>query len=195
MSRPRGRPAGGGGERREVILAAARTRFAEQGYAASLREIAADAGVDRALVAHYFGNKQGLFLAALALPIDPTAVIGAALTGDRSGAAGRLLRAALTAWDEQTEAFATVLRTGLTEPSLVPDIAAHLIVPTVRAHLDGPDADLRAALVASMMVGLGLQRHVVRLEPVASASHDDLMRTYAPALNALLDPAAGSGGR
>src|SRR3954463_9475109 len=85
---PRGRRKGSP-DTRSAILAAARTSFARQGFAGTtIRGVASSAGVDAALVHHYFGTKDDLFLAALELPVDPRRVIGPALAGGAAGAGG-----------------------------------------------------------------------------------------------------------
>ncbi|HEY0689801.1 MAG TPA: helix-turn-helix domain-containing protein, partial [Kribbella sp.] len=85
---------------REAILFAAREAFAERGYdAASIRVIAAAAGVDPALVHHYFGTKDQLFLDAMRVPVDPTMVIPMVLAGGIDGVGERLVRNLLTVWD------------------------------------------------------------------------------------------------
>ena len=90
----------GDSDAREAILEAARGAFADQGYdAATIRRIAGAAGVDPALVHHYFGNKHKLFLAAANAPVDPSEVLASVIDGDRAELGHRLVRAFLTVWD------------------------------------------------------------------------------------------------
>lgn len=91
----------GSPDTRAAILAAARARFAESGFAGtSIRRVAGDAGVDPALVHHYFGSKDDLFVAALELPVDPRAVLAEQVVGPVAGAGERLLRALIGVWDD-----------------------------------------------------------------------------------------------
>lgn len=184
-ARGRGRPRGGGGERRDQILAAARARFARAGFAAtSLREIAADAGVDAALISHHFGTKSALLAATLDLPFDPAERLAAVIDGDLEHLPERMVRTFVTSWDEHPEVFAAAFRSGDAAP--VATIAREVVMTAIRDRLQGPDRDLRAALVTSQIMGLGLQRWVLRLEPVASAAVEDLVRVHAPAVDALV---------
>src|SRR5918912_3213202 len=97
---PRGRRPGAP-DTRATILDAARALFAERGFAGTtIRGVASAAGVDAALVHHYFGTKDDLFLAAMELPVDPRRVLAPALTGDVGAAGERLLRAFLSMWDD-----------------------------------------------------------------------------------------------
>jgi AcrR family transcriptional regulator len=107
--RRRGRRAGGE-DTKAALLDAARAVFAEQGYqGATVRTIAARAGVDAAMVNHWFGGKQGLFTAIVELPFDPSEVIDGALAGDRNTVAERLLRTFVTVWDTYEGRFATLM--------------------------------------------------------------------------------------
>src|SRR3954468_13618000 len=97
MARAGRRP--GQTETREKILDAARHRFAELGYdGATIRGIAADAGVNAALLHHFFGSKQELFAATMNLPGNPAELVPSILAGPRSGIGERLVRAFLAVW-------------------------------------------------------------------------------------------------
>lgn len=199
-SRPGRRP--GPSVTREAILRAARARFAERGYeGATIRAIAADAGVDPALVHHYFGTKEQLFAAAVRLPTAPSEVLTDALHAEPERRGEAIARAALGAWeDPATRAAATgLLRSALSNERaaamLRGFIEANVVAPI--AEVTGaPDAALRAVLVASQVVGIVLARHLVRVEPLASASLEDLVRTIAPTLQRYLtaDPGRPRGG-
>jgi AcrR family transcriptional regulator len=100
MSGRRGRRPGAP-DTRAAILSAARSRFAEHGYAGTtIRAVATDAGVDAALVHHYFGTKDELFLAAIELPVDPRQVLASAMNGGPEGAGERFLTVFLAVWDD-----------------------------------------------------------------------------------------------
>lgn len=183
---PRGRRPAGTDTRAEIVHAASRV-FASKGYqAASLRGIARDAGVDPALVHHYFGTKHDLFVAALALPIDPSAVIGPALAGGLDGAAERLLHAFLGVWDdpELQPSLLGVVR-GILEPGgseLIRDgFLPAIVLPVVTSlGLDAPER--RMPFVASQVFGLIMARYVLAIEPLASMPADDVVAVVAPTI-------------
>lgn len=182
----------GGSDTRAQILAAARESFASQGFArATMRGIAKDAGVDAALVHHYFGSKDDLFLAALALPVDPRTMLGPVAAGGIDGAAERILRVFISIWDDpETRLPLLTLVRGVLEPGgrsvLAEGIVPVLLAPLGRA-LGVEDPDRRMALVASQMIGLIVMRYVVGLEPLASMSGDEIVACYAPTLQRYLD--------
>ena len=187
---PRGRRPGAP-DTRAAILATARTSFADKGYAGTtIRGVAAAAGVDSALVHHYFGTKDDLFVAALELPVDPREAIAPALVGGPDGAGERVLRVFVGVWDDpaNTPVLVALARTML-DPS-----ASHLLrdgflpvvlQPVGRAlGLDRPD--LRMSLVASQMLGIILGRYVLALEPLASLPADAVVAAYAPTIQRYL---------
>jgi AcrR family transcriptional regulator len=181
----------GAPDTRAAILDAARSAFAEKGFGGTtIRGVAAEAGVDAALVHHYFGTKDDLFVAALELPVDPRQAIAPALVDGPDGAGERLLRVFLGVWDDPAynPVFVALART-LLDPS-----AGHLmregflpvvLQPVGRAlGLDRPD--LRMSLVASQILGLVLGRYVLALEPLASLPADTVVAAYAPTLQRYL---------
>mgnify|MGYP000743041858 CR=1 FL=1 len=177
---------------REAILAAARSRFAELGYeGATIRAIAAEAGVDPALVHHYFGTKEQLFAAAVRLPFPPGEVLAEALRAEPERMGEAIVRAALTAWEDPAtqEAAMGLLRAAASNERaaamLRGFVEATIIGPIARAT-GAPDAPLRAALAASQVVGLALARYLVRVEPLASASPEELVRRVGPTLQRYL---------
>jgi AcrR family transcriptional regulator len=194
---PRGRRPGGP-DTRAAILAAARTSFADKGFAGTtIRGIASAAGVDGALVHHYFGAKDDLFVAALELPVDPRTEIAPALAEGPEGAGERVLRVFVGVWDDpaNTPAFVALARTML-DPS-----AGHLMregfLPAVlepigrTLGLDRPQ--LRMPLVASQIFGIILSRYVIGLEPIASMPAETVVATYAPVIQHYLTGDLGDG--
>lgn len=174
-----------------AILAAARERFAAVGFAGTtIRAIATDAGVDAALVHHYFGAKEDLFVAALALPVDPREVIGAAVAGPAEEAAEKLIRTFLTVWDDpgfQPALLATVRR--ILEPGgdrLIREGFLPVVLIPIGEQLGIDRPDLRMPLVASQLIGLIVARYVVRMEPIASLDVDRLVGIYAPTVQRYL---------
>ncbi|MDX1690360.1 MAG: TetR family transcriptional regulator [Acidimicrobiia bacterium] len=192
---PAGRRAGNPDTRTE-ILEAARDEFGESGYRrATIRGIARRASVDPALIHHYFGTKDELFAASIALPFAPGDLMDGVFEGGRDGAGRRLARAFFTIWEtEQARAsLLGVLRTAISGDERATAAFREFLLEALRdhlaAHIDGDDARLRAVTVASHLVGMAITRYVVRLEPVASASIDDLVDLVAPRLQSYLDQA------
>jgi AcrR family transcriptional regulator len=177
----------GAPDTRATILGAARKAFAEKGFAGTtIRAVAASAGVDAALVHHYFGTKDDLFLAAMELPMDPRQVLGPAIAGGPDGAGERLLRAFLSIWDDP-EISPTLL--GVVRSALQPGgetLITHGFVPVVllpvgeALGIDRPE--VRMPLVISQAAGLILTRYLVRLEPIASMPTEQVVATYAPVI-------------
>ncbi len=182
----------GAPDTRAGILEAARSRFGEHGFAGTtIRAVAADAGVDAALVHHYFGTKDDLFLAALALPVDPRRLLVPAVTdGDPEHAGERLLDTLLTVWDdpEVQPALLAVVR-GLMEPAgatLVSEGFLPVVLGPVGEALGIDRPSLRMPVVASQVMGLILMRYVLRVDPLASMPRAQLVATYAPTLQRYL---------
>ncbi|WP_134765533.1 TetR family transcriptional regulator [Nocardioides sp. 1609] len=183
---PRGRRPGSP-DTRAAILGAARERFAQQGFAGtSVRRVAADAGVDPALVHHYFGTKDDLFLAALEVRIDPREAVLPVIEGGPDGAGTRLMTLFVSVWDDpELRAPLLALVRGVVDPDgarLVRDGFLRLVLTPVGAGLGVDDPERRMALVASQLLGLVLARYVLEVEPVASMPGDRLAATYAPTL-------------
>jgi AcrR family transcriptional regulator len=186
-ARTRGRRPGGP-DTRGQILEAARSSFAQKGYAGTtIRAVAGGAGVDAALVHHYFGAKEDLFLAALHIPVDPRQVVPAVFDDGLEGAGERLLRLFLSVWDDPDvrRPLLAVVRTSLGQDGpaelLQGGLMATIFTP-LREKLPGPDADRRAQLAASQLVGLIVARYVLQFEPLASLSTEELVGWVAPTL-------------
>jgi AcrR family transcriptional regulator len=188
----------GGPDTRAAILAAARQRFAEQGYAAaSVRSIAAAAAVDPALVHHYFGTKEDLFLASLQLTFDPREVIGSMVGGGAAAsppgpedAGERLMRLFVAVWDDETtrQPLLALVR-GIVEPEgrlLVRDAFLRMVLTPLAAGLGVDEPERRMPLVASQLIGLVMLRYVLAVEPLASAPAEELVAIYAPTLQRYL---------
>ncbi|MEU8818222.1 TetR family transcriptional regulator [Actinoplanes sp. NPDC048796] len=166
----------GNQDTRASILQAARSCFAEKGYdKASIRSIAAEAGVDPALVHHYFGTKEKLFLAALNAPVNPGELIPQALAGPREQAGERLVRMALSVWDSPAGAAAlAVFRSALSNEWTARLLREFVVTQILRRAVtelvaDQQEAPMRSALVATQIAGLMVTRYVLRIEPLASA--------------------------
>jgi AcrR family transcriptional regulator len=187
----RGRRAGGG-DTRGAILSAARTSFAESGYAGtSIRAVASSAGVDSALVHHYFGTKDDLFLAALEMPVDPRVVLAGVAEGDLDGVAERLLRAFLGVWEDPQARLPllALVRSGLAgEPgrTIVETALKRLVFGTLGQVLEIDEPERRMSLVASQMLGLIVARYLLLLEPLASMTPEEVTAWVAPTIQRYL---------
>jgi len=207
--RRRGRPPGSSNTR-EDVLAAARQVFAERGYeGATLRAIAAQAGVDPAMVRHFFGDKGGLFRAALHLPFDPAPALAVVVAGGVDGLGERLVRFFLSVWEsgDGPSPFVAFLRGAADHEesrTMLHDMLTHTLFPVLSSTLKGPgrgiggdpdpDALLRVVLCGSQIVGLGMARYVVRVEPLASMPVERLVALYAPTLQRYLTGELPGGG-
>ncbi|GAB4104129.1 TetR family transcriptional regulator [Micromonospora taraxaci] len=192
MTRRTGRRPGNP-DTREAILDAARTTFAERGFdSASIRAIAGTAGVDPALVHHYFGSKDQLFLTAMNFPVDPAQLVPTVLAGDRDGAGERLVRTFLGVWDSPAGSAAqALLRSAVSNEWTARLLREFVTTQVLRRVLEQLDVDpaqlpLRGSLVATQMIGLAMMRYVVRLEPVASAAPETLVAAIGPTIQRYL---------
>ncbi|MFG2563573.1 TetR family transcriptional regulator [Streptomyces sp. NPDC048496] len=196
MNKPasRGRRAGRP-DTRSQILAVARRRFLADGYqAVTMRQIAADAGVDLALVSYYFGSKKGLFGAAVTVSVNPTDVIARAVDGDLATLPQRALRDLLALWDDpDTGAPLKAMFGSISQDpalaTLVRQMLERELISRLTARLGGVDSERRAAAFCTQIAGVVVTRYILRLEPVASMPSDEIVRTFSPALHAALRPA------
>ncbi|MEJ8277819.1 TetR family transcriptional regulator [Pseudonocardia spirodelae] len=194
--RRRGRRSGGA-DTRAGLLAAARAEFAERGFdGATVRRIAERAGVDPAMVNHWFGGKEKLFLSALDLPVDPGTVRELVLTGPGDGVGERIVRGFLTVWDTGGGTAMAALLRSVAGHDVAARMLREFVVGAILRPVTGrwsPDRpDERGALVASQLIGLGMMRYVVRLEPLASASREEVVATVAPTVQRYLTGNLGS---
>lgn len=189
----RGRRAGNP-DTRAAILAVARRRFLAEGYqAVTMRSIAAEAGVDAALISYFFGSKRGLFGAVMALSANPADILAGALRGDPNGLPERVLRALLTTWDDAGRAapMRALLAGAAADPGsarLLREVVQGEMVARIAERIGGPEATARASVATVLTVGLIFERYVLRLEPIASMPVDELVGRLAPMLRAALRP-------
>lgn len=165
---------------RDDILVAARDAFGERGYdGATVRDVAERAGVDPALLYHYFGSKQQLFVAAMEIPYDWRVVLPAILAGPPEQLGERLVRLLLSYWEDPgiNPLFVGMVRSAATDP-LAADMVRRLLAEgpfmMLARAIGTPDAEMRAMLVASHVMGVALLRYILRIEPMASAPPDAL---------------------
>jgi AcrR family transcriptional regulator len=191
-ARGRGRRPGGP-DTRGQILAAARESFAHKGFSGTtIRAVAADAGVDPALVHHYFGAKDDLFLAALEIPVDPRALVPPVFDGGVAGAGERLLRLFLSVWEDPEARLPLIalVRSSLSQEApetLLQQGILRMVLQPLRAALPAAEADRRVQLVASQLIGLVMTRYLLVLEPLASMPVDDVVAWVAPTVQRYLD--------
>ena len=194
MARTGRRPGAGG--TRDKVLRAARTQVARRGYVgATIRGIAAAARVDPKLVLHYFESKEGVFSAAMEFPFDPAAAIPALLEPGVDGLGERLAGFFIEVWDSPGGARAqAIVRSVVTSDSaaaLMRDFVTREILARVAQALKLDRPDVRASLAASQLIGIAMLRYVVKVEPLASASSDQVAAWIGPTLERYFtDPAA-----
>lgn len=193
------RPAGE--DTRTALLDAARQVFSENGYeGATVRAIAARAGVDAAMVNHWFGTKEALFArSVLALPFEPQDVVDTLVSGGLDSLGERIVRRFVTVWDSSS---------GGTFPALVRSLASHdkaavglrdflveNILSRIAERIDADQPQLRATLCASQLVGIGMARYVAGFEPLRSVDREVVVAAVAPTLQRYLTGDLGSPGQ
>jgi AcrR family transcriptional regulator len=189
---------------REVILAAAREVFAERGYdGASIRAIATSAGVDPALVHHYFGTKEQLFIATVRPPINPAELIPKIIGGGPVDQLGeRLAEGFLSVWEHPVSgpAFEALLRGAFTSRLSARLVREFFAVQILRRAIQNlgttiaPDEiPLRVTLVASQLFGLAMIRYIFKFEPLASTPRPVVVAAVAPNLQRYLTGDVSSG--
>lgn len=192
MSRRSGRRAGAPDTRAE-ILDAAKAVFAEAGYdRATIRGIAAEAGVDPSLVHHYFGTKDQLFAASIDIPLPPVESVSKAFS--EGADAGRLLATLFFSVWEQPGPRASMLgmlRSAMGGEDQAVEAFRQFVtgelLRRITPQIPGDDGPLRALVMVSHLVGIAITRYVVKLEPIASAPVEDIVALVAPRIQSYLD--------
>jgi AcrR family transcriptional regulator len=172
------------------VLAAARTLFAERGYrGTSVRAIGATAGVTPAMVHHFFGSKQQVFLAAIRMPIDPAAVLAELVTHPRDEFPERFVRRFVGYWSDPATgpALQSLIRSavaGEETGAAVRAFASTVLLPRASDALDVPAERMAAAL--SIMLGMAIARWIIGIEQLAALAEEQLVARYVPAVRAAL---------
>ncbi|WP_436762179.1 TetR family transcriptional regulator [Streptosporangium sp. V21-05] len=189
----------GRSETRQAVLDAARARFAADGFTATtIRGIAADAGVDAALVMQFFTSKDELFGAVMSVPPAALARMTDAWQGPEDGIGERVTRAFLGVWEDDPQASRPLL--AMLRGAIARERAAEQLRDFIEARLmkgapahlrDDDDTRLRVGLASAMLMGIIVARHIVRVPTIADESQDSIAATAATALQALLTPRAG----
>ena len=186
----------------KVVLDAARAAYARRGYLnTTVKGVAAAAGVAPDVVRRYYANREALFAAAMRLPVDPATSIAQLLAPGIDGLGERLVRVTLRMLDdpETRDQLAAMVRDGAGASKATASLREFLesaVVDRVASALRVPDARMRVTLATSYLVGVAASRYVLRLEPLASATEDEIVLLVAPAVQAALTgPAPASGAR
>jgi AcrR family transcriptional regulator len=186
-----GRPAGAS-DTRERILTSARELFAENGIdKTSIRAVAAAAGVDPALVHHYYGTKQQLFAAAIHVPIDPMEVLGPLRDTPVEKLGHTIPSVLLPLWDSELgKGFIATIRSLLagSEVSLLRSFLQEIIAVEVGTRVDNPPGTgvIRVQFVASQLVGVVIARYILELDPFKSLPVEQIAETIGPNLQRYL---------
>lgn len=185
-------------DRRAAIERAARAIFERRGYAAAtVRSISAAAGVGPSVLTSYYRNKADLFAAVMDLPFDPASAIPRLVAPGLDGMGERLVRMALRAADDEqlrsdVGSLAPNVPGVMGEPpgivKAVWEFVSGEIVDQVITRVGIPDARMRGALITSYLGGVLMARYGMRIEPLASASEDQVVALVAPTIQSLLDP-------
>lgn len=187
-TRRRGRPPGTeSGDTRDRILTTAREEFSERGYEkTSVRGIAKAAGVDPALVHHYFGTKEQVFEAAIEVAFAPALRAPDAIGDAPLDEVGeRLTRFILGLWENPASRtpLLAIVRSAVnneTAATVFRRLIATQVLRRVAAQLHLPDAELRVELAAAQLVGCAMLRYVIKVEPLASADPEQIVARLAP---------------
>jgi AcrR family transcriptional regulator len=183
----------GNPDTRDAVLTAAREAFAERGFdGATIRGIATAAGVDPALVHHYFGNKDQLFLAAIEAPANPAELLPEVLAGGRDDLGANVVRLLLRVWDGPMQpAGLALVRSAVGNEWTAKLLREFLVTQVLRrvvGTLDIParEREIRGALAASQLIGLVMGRYVLKVEPLATADPAWLVATIGPTVQRYL---------
>lgn len=177
---------------REAILGAATAQFGSLGFdAATIRSIASEAGVDPALVMHFFGSKTELFVAAIEWPFDPAEEVPRVIGDDPAGAGRRLVELFISTWDaeEKRNTIVALLRAAMNQDAAARQLREFIeleILDPLLAALGSDKLELRANLVASQLLGLGITRYVLAFEPIAGLDPEAVVELLAPSVQASL---------
>jgi AcrR family transcriptional regulator len=156
-----------------------------------MRAIATEAGVDAALVVHFFGNKANLLVEAVEWPFDPEAALPPLLADGRRHVGRHVVELFVTVWDNQgtRNPIVTLLRAAATEPQAADLLRNFLTTKLFSPLMEGLGVDrpdLRANLVATQLIGLGLIRYILRFEPLASAPPEEVVALISPTVQRYL---------
>jgi AcrR family transcriptional regulator len=179
---------------RDALLAVAREIVAKRGYMGlTMRTASAAAGVTEDVALRYYRSRESLFAAAMRLPVDPVSAIPALMAPGIEGMGERLVRFTLDTLRDPAarDDLISLARTGVSAGQAVTGLQDFIetgVVDRVAGMIGVPDARMRSALITSYLMGVATMRYGVRLEPLASASDEEVIRMVAPVIQDLLDP-------
>ncbi len=187
-SRRRGRPPRTeSADTRDRILDAAREEFSERGYEkTSVRGIAKAAGVDSALVHHYFGTKEQVFEASVEVAFAPALKVrDVVLEGPLDDVGERMTRVIFGLWENPVtrKPLLAIVRSAVNNDAAAAvfrRLVSAQLLRRIAGEIDAPDAELRAELAAAQLVGVAMMRYVIRIEPIASADVEQIIGRVAP---------------
>ncbi len=183
---------------RRAVLDAARAVYVRQGYVnTTVKVVATAAGVAPDVVKRYYASRDELVAAVMRLPFDPGNAIAQILAPGIDGLGERLVRLTLQMLGEPEtrELIATMVRDGAGAAKATASLREFLetaIIDRIASALRVPDARMRVTLATSYLLGVASTRYVMRLEPLASASEDEVVRLVAPAVQAALSGSRNS---
>jgi AcrR family transcriptional regulator len=196
--RKTGRRPGDSGSK-DAITAAARQMFGAQGYdATTIRAVAEEAGVDPSLVLYFFKSKDQLFAACVQWPFDPAVELPTVIAAGAAGAGPRLVALFLTTWDAEDgrNPIVALLRAAMSQETAERQLRTFLetqILGPLVTGLATDQPELRASLVASQLIGLGIARHVLKFEPLASLDAEQVVALVGPQVErTLIGPLPGT---
>jgi AcrR family transcriptional regulator len=180
-----------GAKSKQRILETARQLFRQHGYAGTtVRAVASEAEVDPAMVFYFFNTKQGLFAAAVEMPPSIPPAIEAIFEGGLDGIGERIVRTLVETLDAgEGSPLVLLARSAPTHDesaALLREFIGQEITARLAALLTGPDVAMRIGMVDVQIMGLATVRHIVRIDPIASASVDELVDRFGPLLQECL---------
>lgn len=160
---------------------------------ATIRVIANAAGVDPALIYHYFDTKDDLFAASIDLPIPPTEILRSVFESDEGDIGRRLAQTFFIVWEQEEarRSLLGIMRSAMGGEDRAVTAFRQFLTSAVLEHIDpmipGEDSRLRALLMASQLVGVAMTRYVMKLEPIASAPVDQIIELVAPRIQSYVE--------
>ena len=196
MAQKNGRgPRAARGEVRERLLDAARTLFTSQDFSTiTVKDIAAQAGVDPGLVSYYFGGKAGLFREAMSMPRNPSKLVLDTLNEGINGAGERVLQSVFTQWDiagTSEQSGKVLISSLLSSPDTLTTFQKWLeddIIELASRKLTGENTRARAAAATGIVFQIIALRYIIKVEPLTSLPDDEIITLYAPLIQNLLSP-------
>ena len=191
-ARPRGRRPGDPERTRRQILDAAQERFGSVGFErTTIRSVAEAAGVDPSLVLHHFGSKQGLFVAAHELPLDPAEMLERVISAPPAERGEMIARAYLEVLAAPGSPVVGLLRTAATNEQaarMLREFIQSALLDHAGELIPGPDAELRVALMSTHLIGLIMGRDIVGVDVLRNTPIECLIGAVGPTIQAYLDP-------